>query len=41
MLFKKASEINANKIRLKEEALTAQLNPFGSIASSFQTNSNN
>lgn len=41
ILFERFSKANANAIRIKEESLIAQLNPFGNIASSFQTNKNN
>ena len=40
VLFERVSTSNANTIRIKEESLYAQLNPFGNIASSFQTNNN-
>jgi uncharacterized protein len=40
ILFARASAANANAIRIKEESLFAQLNPFGNITSSFQTNNN-
>ncbi len=39
VLFQKTSVSSANAIRIKEESLTAQLNPFGNIASSFQPKS--
>ncbi|HEX4956982.1 MAG TPA: CPBP family intramembrane glutamic endopeptidase [Lacibacter sp.] len=34
VLFERSSKANANSIRIKEESLYAQLNPFGNIASS-------
>jgi uncharacterized protein len=40
IFFERYSKTNANTIRIKEESLNAQLNPFGNIASSFQTNNN-
>ncbi|MFN5134112.1 MAG: lysostaphin resistance A-like protein [Chitinophagaceae bacterium] len=40
VLFERYSKANANAIRIKEESLIAQLNPFGNIASSFQKNNN-
>jgi membrane protease YdiL (CAAX protease family) len=39
ILFERFSSSNANTIRIKEESLNAQLNPFGSIAST-STNQN-
>ncbi|MBX9783841.1 MAG: CPBP family intramembrane metalloprotease [Chitinophagaceae bacterium] len=38
ILFERVSKKNANVIALKEETLTAQLNPFGNIASSSNQN---
>lgn len=40
VLFNRFSKSNANTIRIKEESLYAQLNPFGSVASFPQQNSN-
>lgn len=38
VLFNRYSKANANTIRIKEESLYAQLNPFGNIASSSNQN---
>jgi len=38
VLFDRFSKSNANAIRIKEESLYAQLNPFGNIASSSKHN---
>lgn len=41
VLFDRYSKANANTIRIKEESLYAQLNPFGNIAASSNQNSYN